>query len=64
MPSIEEDVNHILFMMDVNLMHDSKARFHRVLNELRGSSVGERGLHEPQVAGSIPAPATNQQEQA
>lgn len=64
MPSLEEDVRYVEWMMDVNLMHDSKARFHRILNELRGSSVAERGLHEPQVAGSIPAPATNQQEQA
>ena len=62
MTSIEEDINHVLWMMDVNLMHDSKARFRRIINELRGSSAAEQGVHSPQVAGSIPAPATTQEQ--
>lgn len=63
MSSVEEDINYILWMMDVNLMYDSKARFRRVLNELRGSSEAEQGVHSPQVTGSIPVPATNITEQ-
>lgn len=62
MSSIEEDIDRIMFMMDVNLMHNSKARFRRVLNELRNSSVAEQRVHHAQVTG--PVPATNQQEQA
>ena len=61
--SLEEDINYVLWMMDVNLMHDTKARFFRIITELRGSSVAEQGVHRAEVAGSIPAPATTEEVQ-
>lgn len=64
MPSLEEDISYIEWQMDVNLMRDSKVRFRRVIETLRGSSEAEQRGHSPQVVGSIPTPATNNQEHA